>query len=94
MTVSVTQKMRKRIDAINGKTIYRRTAYPPSIQKGSEEFYDEVSGVKLDKIPEQLKLKFDNKETQRIKKIEDVLDKLNVIEAQIREVRGAVIDLE
>jgi len=94
MTVSVTQKMRKRIDAINGKNIYRRTAYTPSIQKGSEEFYDEVSGVKLDKIPEQLKLKFDNKETQRIKKIEDVLDKLNAIEAQIREVRGAVIDLE
>ena len=53
-----------------------------------------MAGVKLDKNPEQLELKFDNKETQRIKKIEDVLDKLNVIEAQIREVRGAVIDLE
>ena len=118
MTVRVTQKMRKRIDAMkrelvtdnshrdihkrgfiyespdNGNTIYRRTAYTPSIQKGSEEFYDEVAGVKLDKNPEQLELKFDNKEAQRIKKIEDVLDKLNVIEAQIREVRGAVIDLE
>ena len=120
MTVRVTQKMRKRIDAMkkekelvtdnshrdihkrgfiyespdNGKTIYRRTVHTPSIQKGSQEFYDEVAGIKLDKNPDQLEFKFDNKEAQRIKKIEDVLDKLNAIEAQIREVRGVVIDLE
>jgi len=103
------RKMRERIDAselnINdreyiyespdyGKTIYRRTAYTPSIQKGSKEFYDEVSGVKLDKNPDQMELKFDNKDSQRTKKIEDVLDRLNAIEAQIREVRGVVLDLE
>ena len=118
MTVRVTQKMRKRIDAMkkelvtdnshrdihkrgfiyespdNGKTIYRRTVHPPSIQKGSQEFYDEVAGIKLDKNPDQLEFKFDNKNSQRIKKVDDILDKLNDIEAQIREVRTAVIDLE
>ena len=103
------RKMRERVDAselnINerkyiyespdyGNTIYRRTAYTPSLQKGSEEFYDEVSGVKLDKHPDQMEFKFDNKDSQRIKKIEDILDKLNALEAQIREVRGAVLDLE
>ena len=103
------RKMRERIDAselnINdheyiyespdyGKTIYRRTAYTPSIQKDSKEFYDEVSGVKLDKNPDQMEFKFDNKETQRIKKIEDILDKLNALEAQIREVRGSLLELE
>ena len=102
------RKMRERIDAsqlnINerkyiyespdhGKTIYRRTAYTPSAYKGSIEFYDEVAGVKLDKNPDQMEFKFDNKDLQRTKKIEDVLDKLNAIEAQIREVRGAVLDL-
>ena len=48
------RKMRERIDASqlnindrdyiyespdNGKTIYRRTAYTPSLKKGSEDFY-------------------------------------------------------
>ena len=41
-----------------------------------------------------MELKFDNKDSQRTKKIEDVLDRLNAIEAQIREVRGVVLDLE
>ena len=126
MTVRVTQKMRKRIDARKrivamkkekelvtdnshrdihkrgfiyespdgGKTIYRRTAGTPSAYKGSIEFYDEVAGVRLDKHPEQLEFKLDNKNSQRIKKLDDILDKLNAIEAQIREVRATVIDLE
>ena len=102
------RKMRERIDASqlnindrdyiyetpdNGKTIYRRTACTPSAYKGSIEFYDEVAGVRLDKHPDQMEFKFDNKDSQRTKKIEDVLDRLNAIEAQIREVRGAVLDL-
>ena len=102
------RKMRERIDASqlnindrdyiyespdNGKTIYRRTACTPSAYKGSIEFYDEVAGVRLDKHPDQMEFKFDNKDSQRTKKIEDVLDRLNDIEAQIREVRGAVLDL-
>ena len=102
------RKMRERIDAAqlnikareyiyespdHGKTIYRRTAYTPSAYKGSIEFYDEVAGVKLDKNPDQMELEFDNKELEETKKIEDVLDRLNAIEAQIREVRGAVLDL-
>ena len=40
-----------------------------------------------------MELEFDNKELEETKKIEDVLDRLNAIEAQIREVRGAVLDL-
>jgi hypothetical protein len=107
--VPVNKKMRERIDARqldinareyiyespdNGETIYRRTAYTtPSAYKGSIEFYDEVAGVKLDKNPDQMELEFDNKELEETKKIEDVLDRLNAIEAQIREVRGAVLDL-
>ena len=103
------RKMRERIDASqlniknreyiyetpdNGTTIYRRTAYTtPSAYKGSIEFYDEVAGVKLDKNPDQMELEFDKNDLQRTKKIEDVLDRLNAIEAQIREVRGAVLDL-
>ena len=102
------RKMRERIDASqlnindrdyiyespdNGKTIYRRTAYTPSLQKGSEDFYCEVSGVKLDKNPDQMELEFDKNDLQITKKIEDVLDRLNAIEAQIREVRGVVLDL-
>ena len=102
------RKMRERIDASqlnindreyiyespdNGTTIYRRRAYTPSAYKGSIEFYDEVAGVKLDKNPDQMELEFDKNDLQRTKKIEDVLDRLNAIEAQIREVRGAVLDL-
>ena len=102
------RKMRERVDAAqlnikareyiyespdHGTTIYRRKAYTPSAYKGSIEFYDEVAGVKLDKNPDQMELEFDNKELEETKKIEDVLDRLNVIEAQIREVRGAVLDL-
>ena len=103
------RKMRERIDAsqlnINdrdyiyespdhGTTIYRRKAYTPSAYKGSIEFYDEVAGVRLDKHPDQMEFKFDNKDSQRIKKIEDILDKINALEAQIREVRGSVLELE
>ena len=102
------RKMRERIDASqlnindreyiyespdNGTTIYRRKAYTPSAYKCSIEFYDEVAGVKLDKNPDQMELEFDNKELEETKKIEDVLDRLNAIEAQIREVRGVVLDL-
>ena len=103
------RKMRERIDASqlnindreyiyespdNGTTIYRRKAYTPSAYKGSIEFYDEVAGVRLDKHPDQMEFKFDNKDSQRIKKIEDILDKINALEAQIREVRGSVLELE
>ena len=106
--VPVNKEMRERIDAgqlnINdrdyiyespghGTTVYRRRAYTPSVRKGSEEFYDEVAGVKLDKNPDQMELEFDKNDLQRTKNIEDVLNRLNAIEAQIREVRGAVLDL-
>ena len=102
------RKMRERVDAAqlnikareyiyespdHGTTVYRRRAYTPSVKKGIEEFYDEVAGVKLDKNPDQMELEFDNKELEETKKIEDVLDRLNAIEAQIREVRGVVLDL-
>ena len=40
-----------------------------------------------------MELEFDKNDLQRTKKIEDVLDRLNAIEAQIREVRGVVLDL-
>ena len=106
MTVRVTQKMRKRIDAMKlvtdhflsyrdihkksfiyenpdaGKTIYRR-----------HSSYCDVSGVKID---EGEQLHFDFKEyevNERAKKMEDILDKLNTIEAQVREVRGRVVEL-
>jgi len=103
------RKMRERIDAAqlnindreyiyespdHGKTIYRRTACTPSAYKGSIEFYDEVAGVRLDKHPDQMELNFNNKGSQRTKKIEDILDRLNALEAQIREVRGVVLELE
>ena len=78
----------------NGKTVYRRTACTPSAYKGSIEFYDEVAGVRLDKHPDQMELNFNNKGSQRTKKIEDILDRLNALEAQIREVRGVVLELE
>ena len=106
MTVRVTQKMRKRIDAMKlvtdhflsyrdihkkgfiyespdgGKTIYRR---PSS--------YCDVSGVKIDE-GEQLHFDFkEDKVNERAEKIEDILDKLNTIEAQVREVRGRVVEL-
>ena len=108
MTVRVTQKMRKRIDAMkkekelvtdnshrdihkrgfiyetpdHGKTIYRR---PSS--------YCDVSGVKIDK-GEQLHFDFkENEVNERAKKMEDILDKLNTIEAQVREVRRSLLEL-
>ena len=100
MTVRVTQKMRKRIDITKrelvtdssyrdirkegfvyespdgGKTIYRRSTS-----------YCDVSGVKID---EGKQLHFDFKEdevNERPEKMKDILDKLNTIEAQVREVR-------
>ena len=106
MTVRVTQKMRKRIDAMklvtdhflsyrdihkksfiyenpdNSKTIYRR-----------HSSYCDVSGVKIDE-GEQLHFDFkEDKVNERAEKIEDILDKLNTIEAQVREVRGRVVEL-
>jgi len=106
MTVRVTQKMRKRIDAMklvtdhflsyrdihkksfiyenpdNSKTIYRR-----------HSSYCDVSGVKIDE-GEQLHFDFKEDEVnERAEKIEDILDKLNTIEAQVREVRGRVVEL-
>ena len=106
MTVRVTQKMRKRIDAMKlvtdhflsyrnihkkgfiyespdaGKTIYRR-----------HNSYCDVSGVKIDE-GEQLHFDFKEDEVnERAEKIEDILDKLNTIEAQVREVRGRVVEL-
>ena len=106
MTVRVTQKMRKRIDTMkkelvtdnsyrdihkrgyiyespdHGKTIYRR---PSS--------YCDVSGVKID---EGKQLHFDFKEdevNERAEKMEDIFDKLNTIEAQVREVRRSLLEL-
>ena len=106
MTVRVTQKMRKRIDAMklvtdhflsyrdihkksfiyenpdNSKTIYRR-----------HSSYCDVSGVKIDE-GEQLHFDFKEDEVnERAEKIEDILDKLNTLEAQVREVRGRVVEL-
>ena len=107
MTVRVTQKMRKRIDAMkrelvtdnshrdihkrgfiyetpyNGETIYRR---PTS--------YCDVSGVKIDE-GEQLHFDFKEDEVnERVEKMEDILDKLNTIETQVREVRKSLVELE
>jgi len=106
MTVRVTQKMRKRIDTTKrelvtdnsyrdirkegfiyespdaGKTIYRRSTS-----------YCDVSGVKID---EGKQLHFDFKEdevNERPEKMKDILDKLNTIEAQVREVRRILIEL-
>ena len=111
MTVRVDKEMRKRIDAMKkekelvtdnshkdihkrgfiyespdaGKTIYRR------------EIYDDVSGVKLDKNPNQLEFEFPDQHTadlKRTKKIESIFDKLNVLEAQVREIRKSLIELK
>jgi hypothetical protein len=99
MTVRVDKEMRERIDAKkidinkknyiyespdNGTTIYRR------------EIYDDVSGVKLDKNPDQLEFEFPDQHTadlKRTKKIESIFDKLNVLEAQVREIRKSLIEL-
>ncbi len=109
MTVRVDKEMRKRIDAMKrelvtdnshrdihkrgfiyespdaGKTIYRR------------EIYDDVSGVKLDKNPDQLEFEFPDQHSadlKRTKKIESIFDKLNVLEAQVREIRKSLIELK
>ena len=61
----------------SGKTIYRR------------EIYDDISGVKLDKNPDQLEFEFPDQHTadlKRTKKIESIFDKLNVLEVQGREI--------
>ena len=106
MTVRVTQKMRKRIDTMkrelvtdnshrdihkrgfiyetpdNGKTIYRK---PSS--------YCDVSGVRMDK-GEQLRFDFkENEVNERAEKMENIFDKLNNIESQVREVRKSLIEL-
>ena len=106
MTVRVSPKTRKRINAMkkelvtdrsyrdihkksfiyenpdNSKTIYRR-----------HSSYCDVSGVKIDE-GEQLHFDFKEDEVnERAEKIEDILDKLNTIEAQVREVRGRVVEL-
>ena len=106
MTVRVTQKMRKRADTAkrelvtdnshrdihkkgfiyetpdNGKTIYRRPTPHYS-----------VSGIKID---EEDQLRFDFKEgdaNERAEKMENIFDKLNGIELQVREVRKSLIEL-
>jgi len=67
----------------NSKTIYRR-----------HSSYCDVSGVKIDE-GEQLHFDFkEDKVNERAEKIEDILDKLNIIEAQVREVRGSLLELE
>ena len=68
----------------SGKTIYRR------------EIYDDVSGVKLDKNPNQLEFEFPDQHTadlKRTKKIESIFDKLNALESQVREIRRSLIEL-
>ena len=93
-----------------GKTIYKRQLYSSSAYTGTPYFgtsfiagwragsesYDEVAfeGVKLDKHPDQLEFNFDNEQPQRIKKIEDILNKLNTLEAQAREIRKSLVELE
>ena len=93
-----------------GKTIYKRQLYSSSAYTGTPYFgtsfiagwragsesYDEVAfeGVKLDKHPDQLEFNFDNEQSQRIKKIEDILNKLNTLEAQVREIRKSLVELE
>ena len=72
----------------NGTTIYRR------------EIYDDVSGVKLDNYhntSNQLEFEFPDQHTadlKRTKKIESIFDKLNVLEAQVREIRKSLIELK
>ena len=71
----------------NGTTIYRR------------KIYDDVSGVKLDNYhntSNQLEFEFPDQHTadlKRTKKIESIFDKLNVLEAQVREIRKSLIEL-
>ena len=99
MTVRVDKEMRERINAKkidinkenyiyespdNGTTIYRR------------EIYDDVSGVKLNKNPNQFEFEFPDQHTaasKRTKKIESIFDKLNVLEVQVREIRRGLIEL-
>ena len=66
----------------NGKTIYRQ---PLS--------YCDVSDVKIDE-GEQLHFDFKEDEVnERAEKMEDILDKLNTIETQVREVRRSALEL-
>ena len=68
----------------NGTTIYRR------------EIYDDVRGVKLNKNPNQFEFEFPDHHTaasRKSKKIESIFDKLNVLEAQVREIRRSLIEL-
>ena len=107
MTVRVSPKTRKRINAMKkelvtdrsyrdihkkgfiyespdgGNTIYRR---PTS--------YCDVSGVKIDE-GEQLHFYFKEDEINELEsKLVYILDKLNTLEAQVREVRGSLLELE
>ena len=66
----------------HGKTIYRQ---PVS--------YCDVSGVRMDK-GEQLQFDFkENEVNERAEKMENIFDKLNNIESQVREVRKSLIEL-
>ena len=68
----------------NGTTIYRR------------EIYDDVSGVKLNKNPNQFEFEFPDQHTaasKRTKKIESICDKLNALEVQVKEIRRSLIEL-
>ena len=111
MTVRVDKEMRKRIDAMkkekelvtdnSHKDIHKRGFIYESPDNGTtiyrREIYDDVSGVKLDKNPNQLEFEFPDQHTadlKRTKKIESIFDKLNVLEAQVREIRKSLIELK
>ena len=110
MTVRVDKEMRERIDAMkkekelvtdnSHKDIHKRGFIYESPDNGTtiyrREIYDDVSGVKLDKNPNQLEFEFPDQHTadlKRTKKIESIFDKLNVLEAQVREIRKSLIEL-
>jgi len=111
MTVRVDKEMRKRIDAMkkekelvtdnSHKDIHKRGFIYESPDNGTtiyrRKIYDDVSGVKLDKNPDQLEFEFPDQHTadlKRTKKIESIFDKLNVLEAQVREIRKSLIELK
>ena len=119
MTVRVTQKMRKRIDARKRivamkkeKELVTDDSYKEILDRRDEKrkwiyttpdggktiyrqplSYCDVSGVKMDK-GEQLQFDFkENEVNERAEKMENIFDKLNNIESQVREVRKSLIEL-
>ena len=69
-----------------GKTIYRRATQPCEDKKKYNK-----SGVRIDDSA-QMTFVFD--EFKKEKKLEDIFDKLNVLEAQVRDIRKSLIELE